>query len=105
MLDIYTPYGYPSSMQTETKAAVLKRLSRIEGQVRGLARMVEEDRYCIDVVTQISAVRAALRRAEEEILRDHVAHCVEHAIASGDKKDQRRKVVEIMDVLSRADRG
>lgn len=92
-------------MQTEAKAAVLKRLSRIEGQVRGLGRMLEEDRYCIDVVTQISAVRAALRRAEEEILRDHVAHCVEHAIASGDKKDQRRKVVEIMEVLSRADRG
>ena len=55
-----------SIMQTETKAAVLKRLKRIEGQVRGLARMVEEDRYCIDVVTQISAVRAALRRVEEE---------------------------------------
>ena len=53
--------------------------------MRGLARMVEEDRYCIDVVTQISAVRAALRRVEEEILRDHVGHCVEHAIASGNK--------------------
>ena len=66
--------------------------------------MVEEDRYCIDVVTQISAVRAALRRAEEEILRDHVGHCVEHAISSGDKKDQRKKISEIMDVLSRADR-
>ena len=91
-------------MQTKTKAAVLKRLSRIEGQVRGVGRMVEEDRYCIDVVTQISAVRAALRRAEEEILRDHVAHCVEHAIASGDKRDQRQKIAEIMDVLSRADR-
>ena len=91
-------------MQSETKAAVLKRLSRIEGQVRGLGRMVEEDRYCIDVVTQISAVRAALRRAEEEILKDHVAHCVEHAIAGGDKKDQRRKIAELMDVLGRADR-
>ena len=91
-------------MQTETKAAVLKRLSRIEGQVRGVARMVVEDRYCIDIVTQISAVRAALRRAEEEILRDHVAHCVEHAIASGDKRDQRQKVAEIMDVLGRAER-
>ena len=91
-------------MQTETKAAVLKRLSRIEGQDRGVARMVDEDRYCIDVVTQISAVRAALRRAEEEILRDHVAHCVEHAIASGDKRDQRQKVAEIMDVLGRAER-
>jgi CsoR family transcriptional regulator, copper-sensing transcriptional repressor len=91
-------------MQTDTKAAVLKRLSRIEGQVRGVARMVHEDRYCIDVVTQISAVRAALRRAEEEILRDHVAHCVEHAIASGDKRDQRQKIAEIMDVLGRAER-
>ena len=91
-------------MRVETKAAVLKRLSRIEGQVRGLGRMVEEDRYCIDVVTQISAVRAALRRAEEEILRDHVAHCVEHAIASSDKKDQRRKIAEIIDVLGRTDR-
>ena len=91
-------------MQNEAKAAVLKRLSRIEGQVRGLSRMVGEDRYCIDIVTQISAVRAALRRAEEEILRDHVAHCVEHAISSGDKKDQRQKIVEIMDVLSRSER-
>ena len=91
-------------MQTNTKTAVLKRLSRIEGQVRGVARMVDEGRYCIDVVTQISAVRVALRRAEEEILRDHVAHCVERAIASGDKNDQRKKVAEIMDVLGRAER-
>ena len=91
-------------MQSEIKTAVLKRLNRIEGQVRGLSRMVEEDRYCIDVVTQISAVRAALRRAEEEILRDHVSHCVEHAIASGDKKDQRKKISEIIEVLGRSDR-
>ena len=104
MIDRYTPGRYMSIMQNQTKAAVLKRFSRIEGQVRGLARMVEQDRYCIDVVTQISAVRAALRRAEEEILRDHVSHCVEHAIASGNKQDQRRKIVEIMEVLGRADR-
>jgi DNA-binding FrmR family transcriptional regulator len=91
-------------MQRDTKAAVLRRFRRIEGQVRGLARMIDEDRYCIDVATQITAVRAALRRAEEEILRDHVTHCVERAIASGDKKDQRKKIAEIMDVLSRADR-
>jgi DNA-binding FrmR family transcriptional regulator len=82
----------------------MKRLKRIEGQVRGLARMVEDDRYCIDVVTQVSAVRAALRRAEEEILADHVAHCVEHAIASGNKAEQRRKVSELMDVVTRAER-
>ncbi len=87
--------GYMSIMQTHLKASCLKRLSRIEGQVRGIARMVEEDRYCIDIVTQISAARAALRRVEEEILRDHVAHCVEHAIASGDAEEQRRKVAEL----------
>lgn len=91
-------------MAKDSKAATLRRLGRIEGQVRGLARMVEGDRYCIDIVTQIAAVRAALRRAEEEILREHVAHCVEHAIASGDKADQRRKVQELMDVMGRAGR-
>ena len=91
-------------MTSDHKTTTLKRLNRIEGQVRGLARMVEDDRYCIDIVTQISAIRAALRRAEEEILRDHVAHCVEHAIASGDKKDQRKKIAELMDVMARAER-
>jgi CsoR family transcriptional regulator, copper-sensing transcriptional repressor len=91
-------------MRKDIKASCAKRLNRIEGQVRGLARMVDEDRYCIDIVTQVSAVRAALRRLEEEILRDHVAHCVEHAIASGNRADQRKKVEELMDVVSRADR-
>jgi DNA-binding FrmR family transcriptional regulator len=96
--------GYIAVMAKGSKASTLKRLGRIEGQVRGLARMVEDDRYCIDIVTQIAAVRAALRKAEEEILRDHVAHCVEHAISSGDKADQRRKVAELMDVMGRAGR-
>lgn len=91
-------------MSKDSKTSSLKRLSRIEGQVRGLARMVEEDRYCIDIVTQISAVRAALRRVEEEVLRDHITHCVEHAIASGNAAEQRRKVAELMDVLSRTTR-
>ena len=91
-------------MQTDTKAACLKRLNRIEGQVRGIGRMIGEDRYCIDVLTQIAAARAALRRVEDEVLRDHVAHCVEHAIASGDAEDQRRKVAELMDVFTRTDR-
>jgi len=91
-------------MTPEHKAATLKRLNRIEGQVRGLARMVEDDRYCIDIVTQISAVRAALRRVEEEVLRDHVAHCVEHAITSGNKVDQRKKIGELIDVMARAER-
>ena len=72
--------------------------------MRGLIRMVEEDRYCIDVVTQISAARAALRKVEEEVLHDHVAHCVENAIASGNKAEQRRKVAELMEVLGRTGR-
>jgi CsoR family transcriptional regulator, copper-sensing transcriptional repressor len=93
-----------SAMRSEIKVSCLNRLKRIEGQVRGLARMVEEDRYCIDIVTQVAAVRAALRRLEEEVLRDHVAHCVEHAVASGNKAEQRRKISELMDVIARAER-
>ncbi len=91
-------------MQDETKAQCLKRLSRIEGQVRGLARMLEEDRYCIDVLTQVAAVRAALKRVEEQVLEDHVRHCVEHAIMSGDAEEQRKKVAELLEVLRRGER-
>jgi DNA-binding FrmR family transcriptional regulator len=95
---------YIAAMRRDAKMSVLKRLQRIEGQVRGLARMVAEERYCIDVVTQVSAVRAALRAVEDEILRDHTASCVEHAIASGNKADQRRKVAELLEVLGRSNR-
>ena len=90
-LESYTQGGYIVVMRNEIKASCQKRLRRIEGQVRGLSRMVEEDRYCVDMVTQISAARAAFRRAEEEILRDHVAHCVEHAIASGNHEDRGKR--------------
>lgn len=86
------------------KTSSLKRLTRIEGQVRGLARMIEEDRYCIDIVTQIAAVRAALRKVEEEVLQAHISHCVEHAIVSGDAAEQRKKIAELMEVLSRSAR-
>ena len=89
-------------MQPDTKTACLSRLSRVEGQVRGLAKMVETDRYCIDVVTQVQAVIAALRKVEGEILKDHIAHCVEHAIKQGDKKAQREKVQELVQTLARA---
>lgn len=88
----------------DKKPKLLNRLNRIEGQVRGLSRMIAEDRYCIDVVTQIAAVQAALRKVEEEILRDHVAHCVESAITSGDADEQRRKVAELMEVFGRSGR-
>ena len=99
------PYGGISqAMAKPSKDSCLKRLSRIEGQVRGLMRMIEEERYCIDIVTQIAAVRAALRRVEEGVLQDHIAHCVEQAIVSGNAADQRRKIKELMDVLSRASR-
>jgi DNA-binding FrmR family transcriptional regulator len=91
-------------MQDDAKNAVAKRLGRIEGQVRGIARMVADDRYCIDIVNQVSAVRAALKRVEEEVLRDHVAHCVEHAISSGDQEEQRQKIAELMQVLERSGR-
>ena len=91
-------------MDQKTRSSCLNRLNRIEGQVRGIARMVEEDRYCIDVVTQISAVRAALRRVEEEVLREHIKHCVAHAMASGDAKEQHQKVAELMEVLTRSQR-
>jgi len=88
-------------VQGTTKRDCGDRLKRIEGQVRGIARMIEEDRYCIDILTQLRAVRAALRRVEDEVLNDHVAHCVEGAIASGDAGEQRRKVQELMTVLAR----
>lgn len=85
-------------------AAVLNRLRRIEGQVRGVARMVEEDRYCIDILTQLQAVKAALGRAETEILKSHAACCVAEAIASGDEADQRAKFTELVALFEKAKR-
>lgn len=86
------------------RTAVLNRLHRIEGQVRGLARMVEDDRYCIDVLTQMRAARAALARVEAIMLKDHLGHCIEHAITSGDLGEQRRKAAELVELLGRSDR-
>ena len=80
---------------------VLMRLTRIEGQVRGVARMVEEDRYCIDILTQIQAVKAALRKVEEHVLKDHAAHCVAEAIKSGNAKDQTGKFRELVELFGK----
>lgn len=91
-------------MQRENKDRLMNRLSRIEGQVRGVARMVEQDRYCIDVLTQIQAVRAALARVESEMLKDHLGHCVEAAITGGDPADQRQKASELIQLLERSAR-
>jgi len=63
--------------------------------------MVDEDRYCVDIVTQIAAARAGLKRVADELLKDHVAHCVEHAIQSGNPRDQREKVKELLEVLGK----
>ena len=91
-------------MRVSTKQQCSDRLKRVEGQVRGIARMVDEERYCIDILTQIRAVQAALRGVEDIVLQDHVEHCVEGAIASGNGDDQRRKVQELLTVLTLRDR-
>jgi DNA-binding FrmR family transcriptional regulator len=88
-------------MHDVTKIEVTRRLRRIEGQVGGLLRMVEDDRYCVDVLTQINAVRAALHKVEEKILGDHVSHCVADAFSSGNVTDQRHKVEELITTIGR----
>ena len=83
------------------KDALKKRLHRIEGQVRGIERMVDEDRYCIDILTQVGAVRTALERMAFEILNDHVTHCVKGALASGDPKAATEKSEELLAAVER----
>jgi DNA-binding FrmR family transcriptional regulator len=79
----------------------LPRLRKIEGQVKGLVRMVEDKRYCVDILTQLRAVRAALKRVEEGVLREHVEHCVTLAMRGGDEAEQRTRVEELLRVLGR----
>ena len=86
-------------MKSDEKKKLASRLARIEGQVRGIARMIEDERYCIDIITQVQAVCSALRGVESMVLKDHVSHCVEHAITSGDKATQRQQVAELLQVL------
>jgi DNA-binding FrmR family transcriptional regulator len=89
-------------MQVEIKPKVINRLNRIEGQVRGIVRMVEDDRYCVDILTQLQAVRAALTRAENEILKDHMDHCVMQAMTGDDLADRKAKAHELIELLGRA---
>lgn len=86
-------------MTDSGKRTIQHRLNRIEGQVRGVARMVEEDRYCIDVLTQLRAARAAIAGVEAEILKSHLQHCIESAIVAGDADEQRRKASELIELL------
>ena len=83
------------------KAALKKRLHRIEGQVRGIERMVDEDRYCIDILTQIGAVRTALESVGLGVLEDHVNHCVHEALAAGDAKTAQEKSTELLAAVQR----
>ena len=89
-------YGY-----TAGKDALIKRLHRIEGQVRGIEKMVEDDRYCIDILTQVSAVNTALESLAVKILDDHVRHCVAGALASGDAADAMEKTEELLAAVQR----
>ena len=89
-------YGYAAK-----KEALIKRLHRVEGQVRGVERMVEDDRYCIDILTQIAAVNTALESLAFEILDDHVNHCVSGAIASGNKREAKAKTDELLAAVRR----
>ena len=90
------PYGY-----AEHKRSLVTRLHRIEGQVRGIERMLEDDRYCIDILTQISAVSTALDAVAFKILDDHVNHCVVGALASGDEEDVATKTRELLEAVQR----
>jgi len=90
---------------SENKEALVRRLHRIEGQVRGIERMVEDDRYCIDILTQISAVSTALESVALEILDDHVSHCVAGALASGDAAEASEKTTELLGAVRRFTRS
>ena len=83
------------------KEALVKRLHRIEGQVRGIERMVEDDRYCVDILTQVAAVNTALESLAFKLLDDHVNHCVTGALASGDPKEAAAKSKELMEAVQR----
>ncbi|QFT62051.1 metal-sensitive transcriptional regulator [Roseivivax sp. THAF30] len=88
----------------QDKQRTLDRLSRLEGQVRGVARMVESDRYCMDILAQTAAIRSAILSVERLILENHAEHCVEEAIASADPEEQRAKFDELIGLLQKASR-
>ena len=85
----------------QDKQKTLDRLARLGGQVRGVARMVEEDRYCVDILTQTAAIRSALKGVERLVLENHAKHCVEEAIDSGNPQDQREKFNELIALLQK----
>ena len=91
----------PTRGYTQDKAAYARRLKRIEGQVRGVQRMIDEDTYCIDVLTQISAIQSALKSVSLGLMEEHLGHCVAGAAASGDEEQMRAKVAEASAAVAR----
>ena len=89
------------SKERTPRAAIRHRLNRVEGQVRGLGRMLDEDRYCIDILQQIQATKAALGKIETELLRLHAGECVDHALKEGTMAQKRAKIVELVDLFER----
>lgn len=92
-------------MDSDTKQKILARLNRARGQVDGVTRMVEDGRYCMDLLTQIAAAQAALGKAAEMVLEQHIESCVAEAFASGEAEKRRDKIDELMDVFSRYSRS
>jgi DNA-binding FrmR family transcriptional regulator len=88
-------------MDAETRAKVLGRLRRIEGQVQGIQRMVEEDKYCVDILLQLSAVAGAVGQVQKLLLGRHIATCVSDAMRSGSGRERQKKMDELLDVFSR----
>jgi DNA-binding FrmR family transcriptional regulator len=88
-------------MSCQDTQAKINRLNRIAGQVRGIAQMIEDQRYCIDVLNQLQAAKSALAKVESEVLKDHAATCVADAIASGNEADQRSKFNELIELMER----
>lgn len=86
------------------RTEVVKRLNRIAGQMSGVARMLEEGRYCIDILTQMQAIKSALSRAEDMILIDHTGHCVAQAVKSGSIAEQKKKIDELVELFAIAKR-
>ncbi|MXO47466.1 metal-sensing transcriptional repressor [Erythrobacter vulgaris] len=89
---------------SDAKSAKINRLNRIAGQVRGVAQMVNDDRYCMEILHQIQAVKSALAKVESQVLKDHAACCVAEAIASGDETMQREKFEELVSLFEKAKR-
>lgn len=89
------------SKERTPRASIRHRLNRVEGQVRGLGRMLDEDRYCIDILQQIQATKAALSKVETELLRLHAGECVDHALKEGTMAQKRAKIVELVDLFER----